>query len=215
MTRRAVILGGGGHARVIIDILSDQPDIYIVGFTSQTGEPATLLGYPCVGTDRALEALLQHGECSAFVAIGDNQQRAYLAKAIRDLGFGLINAVSRTAIISRHAEIGLNVAVMPGAVINAGVRIEDGVIINSNASVDHDCAVGKYAHIAPGVTLAGNVQIGEGAFLGAGSTVIPDVTVGRATVVGAGAVVTTNLPDGVVAVGVPARVIRSTKGKDA
>jgi len=97
---------------------------------------------------------------------------------------------------------------MAGTVINAASVIEDLVIVNTGATIDHDCRIGCGVHIAPQCALAGNVTVGEGAFLGTGAKAIPGVQIGRRATVGAGAVVIRNIPDGAVAVGVPARVIK-------
>ncbi|SPF50408.1 Acetyltransferase [Candidatus Sulfopaludibacter sp. SbA4] len=207
-----MILGGGGHAKVVIDILEQAGEVEIAGFVSLAGEPA-ICGYPRLGSDDALDDMLRAGVQSAFVAIGDNQRRMDCIGSLQRQGFHLINAISPAAIVSRHATLCQGIAVMPGAVINAGSRIEDGAIVNTNASVDHDCVIGTCAHVAPGTTLAGCVRLGEGVFLGTGSSVIPNITIGSWTTVGAGAVVLADLPDHVVAVGVPAEVRKSNRGK--
>ena len=205
MKDRLVILGGGGHAKVIIDILQQVDQFDIVGFTS-AGSSESINGCRYLGSDDVLTDLYNSGVRSAFVAIGGNKQRKNCLESLRVQGFSLINAISQGAYISKHVSLGCGVVAMPGAVVNAGTRLDDGVIVNTNASVDHDCTVGACAHVAPGVAVAGCVRLGEGVFLGAGSSVIPNITIGRWTTVGAGAVVVRNLPDHVVAVGVPAIV---------
>ncbi len=209
MKERAVILGGGGHAKVIIDILGAAGEVEVVGFTSRDGRAETLCGYSCIGTDAVLNELFLSGVRSAFVAIGENNRRKACLDSLRERGFDLINAISKDAAISRYASLGLGVAVMPGAVIKARAHLEDGVIINTNACVDHDCIIGSCVHIGPGTIVTGCVRVGEGSLLGAGSSIIPGVTVGCWTMVGAGAAVVNDLPDHVVAVGVPAAVRRS------
>lgn len=105
--------------------------------------------------------------------------------------------------------MGDGIAVMAGAVINAEARIDDFSIINTHASVDHDCWIGEGAHVCPGSTLAGNVRVGSLAFIGAGATVIPGTTIGQDATIGAGACVLRDVPDGASAWGVPARIMRS------
>lgn len=206
MRERAVVLGGGGHAKVVLDILGDADEIEVTGFTSAGGEPATLCGYRCLGTDAILDELLRSGVRCAFVAVGENRRRDACLRSVKEKGFQLINAISRRAIVSKHASLGEGVALMPGAIVNAGARLEDGVILNTNASVDHDCLVGRCAHIGPGTSIAGCVRVGAGALLGAGSAVVPGAVIGDWATIGAGAVVTADIPPGVVAVGVPAVV---------
>lgn len=212
MKARAVILGGGGHAKVVIDILEQAGEVDIAGFLSPDEQPDALCGYPRLGSDDALADTLRAGVQSAFVAIGDNRRRMDCICRLRRQGVALVNAISPAAVVSRHATLCRGIAVMPGAVINAGTRIEDGAIVNTNAAVDHDCVIGTCAHVAPGTTLAGWVRLGEGVFLGTGSSVIPRITIGPWTTVGAGAVVVADLPGHVVAMGVPATVRGSTRG---
>jgi UDP-perosamine 4-acetyltransferase len=212
---RLVILGSGGHAKVIIDIFMDAGSFEIVGCTS--GDPAdagtSVLGIPVIGDDSALPNLFASGVRKAFVAIGDNRLRQKLTRAAGMLGFELVSAVSPRAVISRRAKVGAGVAVMPGAVINVCSEIGDGAIVNTGATIDHDCRLGQHVHIAPGVNLAGCVTVGEGAFLGTGSRLIPGVSVGPWAVVGAGAVVIKDLPGCVTAVGVPAAIIRNHRSE--
>ncbi len=205
MKPRLVVVGGGGHARVILDILIGAGDYEIVGFTGIAADERTLQMFdrPWLGTDEVLTELYEGGVRHAFVAIGGNRVRRRVSG---QLGFTLVNAISRHAVISRYATLGTGIAVMAGAVINAGTGIADGAIINTNSSVDHDCVVGAYAHVAPGTAIAGGVTIGEEVLIGVGARIIPGITIGDRTTVGAGAVVTGNLPADVVATGVPAIV---------
>jgi UDP-perosamine 4-acetyltransferase len=210
LRERAVVIGAGGHAKVIIEILEEQARLEIAGCVSRQpgGE---VLGYPVLGDDGILPALYTQGVRKAFVAIGDNRARRSAMERAAAAGFELINAVSRHSAISARARLGCGVAVMPGAVVNVMSRIGDGAIVNTGATVDHDCDIGRWAHIAPGTNLAGGVTIGDGVFLGVGSRVLPGISVGPWTTVGAGAVVIGNLPGAVTAVGVPA-VVREKAG---
>lgn len=207
MKERMVVVGAGGHAKVIIEILEESGDFEIAGCTSQCGA-GDVLGIPVLGDDSILPALYREGLRHAFVAIGDNRTRIAVARKLVTAGFRLINAVSRRAVISPRAWLGSGVAVMPGAVINVLSRVNDGAIVNTGAIVDHDCSIGACSHVAPGAALAGCVSVGEGAFLGIGSRVIPGIAIGAWTTVGAGAVVIRTLPIGVTAVGVPAVIQR-------
>lgn len=203
---RTVVIGAGGHAKVVLDILLARRDVDLVGcVTAETGA-TTLLDVPILGGDEVLPRVLADGVTHAFVAIGENRVRARLQRRVQDSGFLLINAISRHAVLSDRVTLGTGIVVMPGAVINVDTVVGDGAIINTGASVDHDGNIGAFAHIGPGSTLAGNVTVGEGAFLGAGTTVIPRRSIGAWTTAGAGAVIVNDLPEGVIAVGVPARV---------
>ena len=207
---RCVVLGGGGHAKVVIDILQQAAEVEIAGFVDPVEQP-DLCGCRRLGSDDILSELFRSGVRSAFVAIGDNRRRMECIASVKQQGFTLINAISPGAIVSPHATLARGIAVMPGAVVNAGAHIGEGAIVNTNATVDHDCTIGACVHVAPRAALAGCVSLGEGVFVGIGASVIPRIAVGAWTTVGAGAAVIADLPDHVVAVGVPAAVRRSAR----
>lgn len=206
MKPRLVIVGGGGHAKVIIDILEQVGEFEIAGFVSVPRQADSLCGYPCLGADQDLAQALTSGIDFAFVAIGDNQRRRESIGRVLRQGFSLANAISPRAVISRSATLGRGIAIMPGAVVNTCARLADGVIVNTNAGVDHDCVLGSCVHVGPGAAVAGGVRLGDEVFLGAGVSVIPGVAIGAHTTVGAGAAVVNDLPANVVAAGVPAVV---------
>jgi UDP-perosamine 4-acetyltransferase len=201
-----VVLGGGGHAKVVIELLRDMGE-QVVACVGGEDSPDRCLDLPVLKGDAHLKVLLEQGYNRAFVAIGSNRIRAIVATQVRELGFCLVNAISPKAHISGSAKLGLGIAVMAGVVINAEAVIGNLAIINTSATVDHDCIIGDAVHIAPQCALAGCVVVGEGAFLGVGCNVIPDMHVGRNSVLGAGSVVITNIPEAATAVGVPARAI--------
>ena len=209
MKTRVVLVGGGPHAKVIVDIL-ESSDAEIVGFTDKVrpADRESLCGYAYLGPDDVLPELFASGVRQAFVAIGDNGRRKLCLDAVRACGFELVNAISPHAVVSKRATLGESVAIMPGAIVNIHSRIEDGAIINTNAAVDHDCVIGECAHVGPGSAIAGSVRIGPRVFLGIGCRVIPGIKIGSDTVVGAGSVVVRDLPERVVAYGVPAAVRR-------
>jgi UDP-perosamine 4-acetyltransferase len=206
-----VIVGSGGHAKVVIEQIRSEGKYQIKGCTAP-GETGFVLGdVPILGTDNVLPAVLANGAKKAFVALGDNHLRLRLLAKVSEMGFELINAVSPNAVISPSVSLGRGIAIMAGAIINASTEIGDGAIINTNAGVDHDCRIGKGAHIGPGSALAGRVEIGCESFLGAGTRVVPGVRIGSRVVVGAGSVVVRDIPDDVIAMGVPARVTAAVK----
>ena len=199
-----MVLGSSGHAKVIIEVLEEDDSIVVHGCTSPDPAQRPGFAHPLLGTDDILPELLRSGVNHAFVAIGDNRLRFRAMRAVTELGFSLVRAVSRRAVVSSRARIGGGAAIMPGAIVNVDSEIGDGAIVNTGATVDHDCRVGECAHIAPGVNLAGNVRVGAGAFLGIGCCVIPGVSIGDWAVVGAGAAVVRDVPAGVTVLGVPA-----------
>lgn len=201
-----VVLGGGGHAKVVIELLRDMGE-RVAACVGEENSPDRCLDFVVLKGDAHLNALRDEGYSRAFVAIGSNRIRASVAAQISSLGFTLVNAISPHARISPSAKFGLGVAVMAGVVINAEAVIGDLAIVNTGATIDHDCVIGSAVHIAPQCALAGGVVVEEGAFLGIGCTVIPEIVIGRNSVLGAGSVVVTDIPGAVTAFGVPARVI--------
>ncbi len=200
---QVVVLGAGGHAAVCLDSLLGS-GARVVG-TVAPRSPERGLQAPHLGDESSLPGLLASGVRHAFVAIGDNRARAAVMAEARAAGFELVNAVSPHAHVSSTAVLGVNVAVMAGAVVNAYARLDDGAVLNTGASVDHDVVLGRVAHVAPGCHLAGAVQVGEGAFLGVGTSVVPGIRLGAWSRTGAGAVVVRDLDPDALAVGVPAR----------
>jgi UDP-perosamine 4-acetyltransferase len=196
----------------VIELLRAAGEHEIAGLVDLDANAAPVLGVSVVGTDADLPRLRQQGIKHAFVGIGDNHRRLRMGGHLREIGFEIANAVSPAAVISASAQLGRGIAVMPGTVINAQSRIDDFAIINTCASVDHDCWVGEGAHVAPGCTIAGNVKIGRLAFVGAGATAIPGTSIGENAIVGAGACVIRDVPAAARSWGVPAKVIRIDDG---
>jgi UDP-perosamine 4-acetyltransferase len=207
-----LLVGAGGHAKVVIELVRAAGTHEVVGLIDRDLEGSPILGVPILGTDVDLPRFRHEGINHAFVGIGNNQRRLQMGRYLQQIGFEIINAISPAAVISVSVKLGRGIAVMAGAVINAEARIDDFAIINTRASVDHDCWVGEGAHLAPGSTLAGNVRIGTLAFVGAGASIIPGKNIGENAVVGAGACVIRDVPNGASAWGVPARIVRHTLG---
>jgi sugar O-acyltransferase (sialic acid O-acetyltransferase NeuD family) len=150
---------------------------------------------------------------SFLIGIGTNSVRAKLFN--RWSAFGQpTNFIHPFTWISPSASLGLGLAIMPGAVINAASKIHDNAIINTRASIDHHCVIGAHAHICPGVTLAGDVSVGCGTMIGVGSSVIPGVRIGENCLIGAGSTVVRDIPNHSVAFGTPARVVRENEKFD-
>jgi UDP-perosamine 4-acetyltransferase len=203
---KLIILGTGGHARSVMDILLQNNDFDIIGCVGP--ESCEVLGQPVIGNDNDLELIFSKGIENIFVAIGDNRLRNTLFHKVVSIGFKPINVISIHAVVSPRVELGDGICVMAGVVINVDTVIGDNCIINTRSSIDHNCSIGHSSHIAPGVTLSGTVRIGEGVHIGTGASVIDGITIGDWAYVGGGATVVNDIPAGVLAYGVPARCIR-------
>jgi sugar O-acyltransferase (sialic acid O-acetyltransferase NeuD family) len=138
----------------------------------------------------------------AFLAIGDNRARQSLDRVLAATWPVVIHP---SAWVDPTARLAPGVLVCAGAVIQAGAVVGRHAIVNTGASVDHDCVLEAYVHVAPGTHLAGRVKAGEGALLGVGSAFLPGVSVGSWATIGVGAAVVGDVPAGVTALGVPAR----------
>jgi UDP-perosamine 4-acetyltransferase len=205
-----VLIGAGGHGRVVLDILRAQGVHRPVGFLDAdpqlTGE--TVDGVPVLGQINLLPKLKAQKVKGAIVSIGDNRPRLSYAQKVRGCELELVNAIHPSSSISKSAKLGVNVVVCAGAVISTGAQVADGVIVNTSAVVDHECEIATGAHICPAAALAGRVRVGEEAFLGIGCKIIQCLRIGNRAIIGAGAVVLSDVPDEVTVVGVPARIVK-------
>lgn len=205
--RSVVVIGGGGHAKVVLDVLQ-AAGRDVVGFCDPSRKVGDLIGsIACVGDDDALPRILVSGVRSALVALGDNALRERVARQVSEIGFELVNAVHPSAQISPSVKLGRGIAIMPGVVINAATVIGDNAIINTSASVDHDCQIGSSTHIAPGTHLSGYVTVGQRVLIGVGCSIGrgQPLNIGDDAIVGAGSVVVHDVPPHSVVAGNPAR----------
>ncbi|MCG3181885.1 MAG: putative acetyltransferase EpsM [Phycisphaerae bacterium] len=205
-----VIIGAGGHGRVVLDILLTSKHYHVKGFLD--GNKALhgqyVDGYPVLGDVTLLNELRSRGISGAIVAIGDNPTRKFYASVVGNHGIELVNAIHPTAALSHTVEIGSNVVIAAGAMVCPHVKVSDSAILNTGCIVEHECTVGQAAHICPGTKLAGHVTVGPAAFVGIGAVVIQGLTIGQGAVVGAGSVVLRDVPPFTTCVGQPARVVK-------
>ena len=207
--RRVWIYGGGGHAKVVIDA-AEQANMVVAGVIDDDPSKwgTSFFGYHIAGGFASLLKLRGEDE-GAFVAIGDNKVRQTVGNRLEAMGIALVTIVHPSAYVGRGVQLKDGCILMPGAIVNSDSLIGHGSIINTAASVDHDCCLGRYVHLSPGVRLGGHIQIGDRAWLGINTAVIPGCRVGADCIVGAGAVVVHDVPDRTKVVGVPARPIIS------
>ncbi len=204
---KLAITGTGGHGRVVAEAATLAG--YTPGFVLPDGSPeGSVHGYPVLGTDRDLPDLCR--ETHLIVAIGDNWRRAQVVQRIRStLPHGVFAVVIHPgATVSAGASVAEGTVVLAGAIVNTGARVGAHCILNTGAIVEHDNVVGNYASFAPRAVTGGTAHIGDYTAVGIGATVLHGISIGMHAVVGAGSLVTRDLPDGIVAYGIPARVIR-------
>jgi sugar O-acyltransferase (sialic acid O-acetyltransferase NeuD family) len=208
---RVLILGAGGHAQVVADILLRMADagwdIVPIGYLDDAPDLVgqERLGLPVLGPVSILNTYPHDG---LVAAVGDNTLRSRLFEALRAQGKHFVVARHPSAVVAPDVQIGPGTMICAGVAVNPGTVIGANAILNTGCTVDHHGAIGSHAHIAPGVHLGGEAFVGEGALVGIGATVMPRCRVGAWSIVGAASLVRSDVPERSTAVGVPARVVR-------
>ncbi len=193
MAKPVIVLGGGGHAKVLIDILR-RLDCRILGIVDPNQTVGNVVhGLKVLGGDNAVfdypatEVELVNGIGSLPK---DKGLRASLFKAFCAKSYRFKILVDPTAIVAADVELSDGVQVMAGVIIQTGTEIAENTIINSGAIVDHDCRIGSHVHIAPGAVLSGAVEVGNAVHIGTGATIIQGICIGAGSIIGAGSVIT-------------------------
>lgn len=201
--RAVAILGGGGHGRVVADCAEmcgfDRVDVFDDHACDTITGPFRLIG---TGFDLLARVRDYDG---VVVAIGNSAVRLDRQQQLEAVGARMTALVHPKATVSRHVYLGPGSVVFAGAVINVGSNLGRACIVNTGATVDHDCCFADGVHVAPGAHVAGGVAVGVGTWIGVGATVREYLTIGDRAVIGAGAVVVKSIPDEVTMVGNPAR----------
>lgn len=204
-----VVYGAGGHAKSVIGVLRDTRRHVLVGVVdddpSRAG--AMILGCRVVGGSERLAAVVPPGG-GIHVAIGDNASREAVVRHLRGLGHRLVTLVHPAAFVMAQATLGEGIFVHHGAVIGCDATLGTGTIVSAQAIVGHDCRLGHFDHLTPGVRFAGGVTLGNRVLIGMNAVVLPGIRIGDDVTIAAGSVVTRDVPDGVVAAGMPARIVR-------
>jgi sugar O-acyltransferase (sialic acid O-acetyltransferase NeuD family) len=199
--RRVLIVGSGGHAKVAADIVLEMGYV-VAGFLDDDPDRkgAKVLGFPVHGE---ISEWAQYEADAVALGVGANTARHRIMLDHPSIPW--LTLIHPRATVSRFAQLGEGSMLAFGSCVGPDAVIGRGVIINTCASVDHDCQIHDFAHVAVGATLAGTVTVEEGALVGAGCSTRPGVTIGAWAAVGAGAAIVRDIPPGVTAVGVPAR----------
>lgn len=211
MKEKVVLIGGGGHCKVVIDAIKKQNKYDIVGITDKKNMGSKILDVPVIGHDDILNQLLNKGVTNALITVGsvkNNIPRLNLYNELCKLGFDFVNVIHPKAIMGEEVVLGKGNVVLAGCIINSCAVIGNNCIINTGSIVEHDCVIGDHVHIAPGAKVAGGVKIGKASYIGLGANVIQGIKIGENCIIGAGAVVINDIPDNSLAVGIPAKVIK-------
>lgn len=196
---KIIILGKGGHAESLADIVERENKYEIAGYVVNDADPK--LGneaYPVIGNDMDLERIFQSGIKNAAIGIGylgKSDLRERLWDKLKAIGFFLPVVCDPSAILAKNISLGEGTMVGKGAIINAGASVGKMCIINTGAIIEHDCVVEDFSHISVGSVLCGNIQIGKASFVGANATVIHGKNIGSHCIIGAGTIVRKNVEE--------------------
>jgi sugar O-acyltransferase (sialic acid O-acetyltransferase NeuD family) len=208
---KLVMVGGGGHAKVLASVIRKTGNFDILGYTDPENR-GVILGVPHLGDDGTLVSILEaHPGCGAVISVGNvqvSERRERIRNHLNAIGFDLPVIVSPRAVVNEEVVLGKGTVVLDGAVVNSGTRIGDCCIINTNATVEHDCEIGDYVHVAPGVVLSGGVKVGRHTIIGAGASVVQYLEIAEKCVIGAGTVVYTSIREPGTYVGSPLRKVK-------
>lgn len=208
---KLVVIGAGGHAKVVIEAIRAASAVEIVGLIDPAPTAPGLFGLDILGGDELLPELRAQGVYGAVIALGGNALREKIGNRAREFGLALPTIVHPSALLSPSAKLGDGVVVMANAIIGTDTIVGELAIVNTGAIIDHDNILGVSAHVAPGCAIAGNVRIGRRTLIGVGSAVRPGIHIGDDAVIGAGSGVVSDVGDGQIVGGVPARALRQRR----
>lgn len=202
MCREVIIIGAGGHGKVIADIIEKSED-KVVGFLDDNTEKSNIFGYPVLGKIKDWE---KYKDKEFIVAIGDNAVRKNIVYKNSQIKY--YTAIHPMAIIAKEVKIEEGSCIMAGAIINSSTIVGRHCIINSGAVIEHDNVISDFVHISPRATLCGTVFVGDSTHVGAGAVIKNNTKVVNNTVIGAGAIVVKNVNAQGVYIGVPAKKVK-------
>lgn len=207
MNKPVILIGNGGHAAVLAEILIESGR-EIIGFTAPEKQQNRYC-IPYIGTDEAIKTYSSK-KIELVLGLGSvtvSNIRMDIFNEFNQEGFTFTSVIHKSAIISPYANLGEGVQIMAGVILQSFAKIADNTIINTASSIDHDCFIGGHCHIAPGVTFSGGVNIGDSTHIGTGTTVIQNVRIGSHVLIGAGSLVLNDIRDHCKAFGVPTKEV--------
>jgi sugar O-acyltransferase (sialic acid O-acetyltransferase NeuD family) len=190
-----IILGAGGHAKVIMDILS-QKKIKILGMAALHNSKKANYDFKTF-SDEEVIANFDSEEINLVNGLGslpNDNKRYELSKKYLDFGFKFINIIHTSSIISKNTKILDGAQIMAGVIIGPGCKIGEGTIVNSQSSIDHDCEIENYSHICPGVVCSGNVRIGSFVHISTGVSIINNINIGDNSIIYPGVTLVKDVP---------------------
>lgn len=209
--RQAIVIGTGGHSRVILSILKECRNHDIIGLLdlNKPNNEESIMDVPVIGSASSLDEYQDSSSLDLFLAIGNNKIRSEWWKKISKMGLKIPNLISPHAVIDSTAEIGVSNVICANAFIGPDAVLQNNNLVNTGAVIEHEVSVGSNCHFAPSSTVAGRTVIKDNCFVGAGATVIDSITVESEVTIGAGSTVIGNIFEkNSTYVGTPAKKIK-------
>jgi len=197
MNKPVILLGSGGHAKVVLDMLRES-NVDVVGITDlKLQKGSSLYGVPVLGSDSVINEM-DPSLVSLVIGVGHLPDGKNIRRDIyiemKRKGYSFCTVKHPSAIVANDSDVGEGVQIMAGVVIQPGSKIGANSIINTSVSIDHDCVIGQFSHVAPGAVVCGGVDVGDSTFIGANATIGPQVVIGEGAVVGAASLLLMNIP---------------------
>ena len=207
---KLIIIGGGGHGKVVAEAAFDSKKFSDIAFLDDKYNlkefSRSILNWKFLGvTEEMYSPKIKNNYKYAFVAIGDPNLRIDYIKKLKNLNYLLPIIKHPTSWVSRFSKIGEGTVILSNANLQTNSIIGIGSILNTGSIVEHDAIISDGVHICPGVSIAGNTRIGNNSLVGIGSSIKEGIKIGSNVTIGAGSVVISDIPDNVVAMGIPAR----------
>jgi len=218
MREKIIIVGGGGHAKSVIDTINTMNLFEIVGIIDSPDKKKTFVnGIEVIGEDSDLVAYFNRNIKNVVIAIGSIGHvgvRVKLYHLCKKIGYSFPNIIDSSAIISKNIIIGEGNFIGKGTISNTDVHIGNGCILNTGCIIDHDCFIEDFVHLAPGCVLSGGVLVKKYSHIGTHSTIIQNITIGKNVLIGAGSVVLKDIQDHKMAYGNPCREVQNYEQSD-
>jgi sugar O-acyltransferase (sialic acid O-acetyltransferase NeuD family) len=208
MMQKILILGTGDYASVAAEVIHETPGFQVVGFVENLDRARCQIRIEGLPVYWLEEAGALAGECKAVCSLATVRRRGYIEQASA-MGFGFATVIHPSARVPASARLGDGCFLEPGVILSTRTELGAHVRVNRGVTVGHDTLIGDYCTLQPGVNIAGRCRLGDGVYVGIGATVVDHISIGQLSVIGAGAVVLTDLPERVLAVGIPARAVKT------
>jgi UDP-perosamine 4-acetyltransferase len=207
MKEEIILVGSGGHAKIVNDILNEMNGYEIRGVVTNE-KLDSFCGLPVLGNDEVLDTYFSRGIRKLAMGIGgftSNSLREQVYLSLRAKQFEFINCIHPSAIISKSCKIGDGCVIFAGTVLNAEVVIGNNVIVATGSTIDHETQLGDHILVSAGVTIGANNKISTGALIALGAKIVSGVTIGENSLVAAGSVVVNDVPANTAVFGIPAK----------